>query len=174
MLRCYRPLAALALVVAAPTVAAPFDFESVKRLAKERLLAPYVAPADSGGLDPAAWQAAHIKPQHAPWTMGSRFVPLPRPARRGCVPTRWHSIQLNGVRPLDYRPTQFEWAGAAAPDAGGGGFCGFDLLYPRAAGAGHGPFARIGGERWQLTGAGRPYGAAARLVAGLEEGSILF
>lgn len=174
MLRRYRLLAALALVMAAPTVAAAFDFEAVKRLARERLLAPYVAPADSGGLDDAAWQAAHIKPQHAPWTMNSRFVPLPRPARAGCLPTRWYSIQLNGVRPLEYRPPLFDWAGADAPETGdgGGGFCGFDLLYPRAAGAGHVPFARIGGERWQLTGAGLPYGAAAWLVASLDHNGV--
>ena len=174
MLRCYRTLAALALVMAAPTVAAPFDFESVKRLAKERLLAPYVVPADSGGPDDSTWPTVRIKPQHAPWTMRSRFVPLPHPARRGCVPTRWHSIQLNGVRPLEYRPTLFDWADADVPDAGdgGAGFCGFDLLYPRTAGAGHAPFARIGGERWQLTGAGLPYGAAAWLVASLDHNGV--
>ena len=136
MLSRYRLLAVLALVTAAPAAAAPFDFESVKRLAKERLLAPYVVPADSGGLDDSTWPAVHIKPQHAPWTMTSRFVPLPRPARNGCAPTRWHSIQLNGVRPLEYRPTLFDWAGADVPEAGdgGAGFCGFDLLYPRTRG----------------------------------------
>lgn len=174
MLSRYRPLAALALIMAAPAAAARFDFESVKQLARERLLTPYVAPADSGGLNDADWSKVRIAPRYAPWTLGSRFVPLPRPARAGCVPTRWHSIQLDGVRPLEYRPGLFDWAGVEAPDTGdsGGGFCGFDLLSPRTTGAGHAPFAQIGGKHWQLTGAGLPYGAAAWLVASLDDGGL--
>lgn len=171
MLSHCRPLAVLALFTAAPAAGAPFDFESVERLAKERLLAPYVTPADGGGLDDSAWPTVHIKSRHAPWTMTSRFVPLPRPARSGCVPTRWYSIQLEGIRPFEYRPTLFDWADADVPPTAdnGGGFCGFDLLYPRPAGTGHAPFARIGGERWQLTGAGLPCGAAAWLLASLDD-----
>jgi glucans biosynthesis protein len=171
MLRRYRLLALLALLATRTAAGAPFDFDAVRALAKERLLTPYAAPVDSGGADLATWPAVHMKPQFAPWTMASRFVPLPRAPRAGCVPTRWHSIQLNGVKTLEYRPQLFDWAAAGLPEtgAGGSGFCGFDLLYPDISGSGHVPFARFGGEHWQLTGDNLPYGAAAWLVASLDD-----
>lgn len=164
-------MALVALLATATAAGASFDFDAVKAVARQRLLTPHATSLDRGGAQPATWPAVHMKPRFAPWTMGSRFVPLPKPPRAGCAPTRWHSIQLNGIATLTYRPHLFDWAAAGLPDTGadGSGFCGFDLLYTAASGRGHVPFARFGGDAWQLTADGLAYGAAAWLVASLDD-----
>jgi glucans biosynthesis protein len=145
--------------------AADFDFDHLKARAQALAQAAYVAPpaqdAALAPIDPARARDLTVKPARAPWSMQSRFVPLPLAPRAGCAPTRLHSIQASGIESFEYRPELFDWAavGVTAPPAAG--FCGFRLLYPPATGGGRVDLARFGGDAWQLAGAGQAFGVAA-------------
>lgn len=141
------------------------DFDHLKARAQALAQAAYVAPAPDAALaaiDPARLRDLTVKPARAPWSMQSRFVPLPLAPRADCAPTRFHSIQASGIASYDYQPELFDWAAvgvATAPAAAG--FCGFRLLYPPASGGGRVDLARFGGDAWQLVGAGPVFGAGA-------------
>lgn len=146
------------------------DFDWLRLQASERAKAAYVEPPPSGealaAIDPERLAALTVKPQRAPWSMRSRFVPLPLAPRKDCAPSVFHSIQASGVQRFDYAPVLFDWAaaGAKAPGPTAPGFCGFDLLYPAPGGV-HAPLARFAGDAWQAVGAEPVFGAQA-LVAG--------
>jgi glucans biosynthesis protein len=168
-----RALGLLLVITCAGGVQAatrPIDFGWLKAQARERARTAYVPPPAAGealvAIDPARLATLAIKPQRAPWSMWSRFVPLPLAPRKECAPTAFYSIQASGVHRVDYVPDLFDWAaaGAKAPGPAAAGFCGFDLLYPAAAG-GRAPLARFMGDAWQAVGAAPVFGAQA-LVAG--------
>jgi glucans biosynthesis protein len=145
------------------------DFDWLRTQARERAMTAYIQPPSAdealAAIDPARLAALAVKPQRAPWSMRSRFVPLPLAPRADCAPTVFNSIQASGVQRLDYAPELFDWAalGAKAPGPAAG-FCGFDLLYPTAGGA-RAPLARFAGDSWQAVGAAPVFGAQA-MVAG--------
>ena len=160
------------LAVLAGTVSAAdrnFDFDALKAHARQQAVAPFSPPPR---LDSALERVepARLKPRFAPWSMVSRFVPLPLAPRAGCVPTLFNSIQANGIKRFDYRPEMFDWpaAGVPAPGPAAPGFCGFDLLYPSAVDGGREDLARFEGDAWQLVGDEQAFGAAALTVGVLD------
>jgi glucans biosynthesis protein len=161
------------LAVLAGTVNAAgkdFDFDSLQARARQLAAASYSPPpaADAAlvQLDPARLRALSIRPRFAPWSMASRFVPLPQAPRADCAPTLFNSIQASGVIRFDYRPELFDWPAAGLPTPGPAapGFCGFDVLYPTGASGARQDFARLGGDALQLVGTGQAFGAAALAV----------
>lgn len=147
-----------------------FDFDSLQARARQLAEAPYSPPPPADAalaqLDPARLRAVLPKPRFAPWSMASRFVPLPLAPRADCAPTLFNSIQASGVARFNYRPELFDWpaAGLSAAGPAAPGFCGFALLYPWAVDGARGDFARFEGDAWQLLGTGQAFGAAALAV----------
>lgn len=148
-----------------------FDFDTLKARARQQAAAAYRPLPEAGAalakIDPARRAAALLKPRYAPWSMESRFVPLPLAPRAGCAPTLFNSIQASGIERFDYRPELFDWPAAGLPEPGPAatGFCGLHLLYPSAADGERVDLARFGGDTWQLVGVGRAFGAAALAAA---------
>ena len=125
---------------AASATGKDFDFDALKARARQQAAAAYSPPPEADGalaqIDPARRAAALLKARYAPWSMASRFVPLPLAPRAGCAPTQFNSIQASGIERFDYRPELFDWpaAGLPAPGPAATGFCGFRLLYPLVRG----------------------------------------
>lgn len=167
-----RALGVLLAVLASAASASgkDFDFDTLKARARQQAATAYSPPPSVDGalaqLDPARRGAALLKPRFAPWSMASRFVPLPLAPRPDCAPTLFNSIQASGVARFHYRPELFDWpaAGLPAPGPAAPGFCGFGLLYPSGADGARQDFARIEGDALQLIGTGQAFGAAALAV----------
>jgi glucans biosynthesis protein len=155
---------------AASAAGKDFDFDALKVRARQQAAAAYSPPPQADGalaqIDPARRAAALLKARYAPWTMASRFVPLPLAPRAGCAPTLFNSIQASGIERFDYRPELFDWPAAGLPEPGPAatGFCGFRLLYPSAGDGKREDLARFEGDAWQLVGTGSLFGAAALAV----------
>jgi glucans biosynthesis protein len=155
---------------AASAAGKDFDFDALKVRARQQAAAAYSPPPQADGalaqIDPARRAAALLKARYAPWTMASRFVPLPLAPRAGCAPTLFNSIQASGIERFDYRPELFDWPAAGLPEPGPAatGFCGFRLLYPSAGDGKRVDLARFEGDAWQLVGTGSLFGAAALAV----------
>lgn len=155
---------------AASAAGKDFDFDTLKVRARQQAAAAYSPPPQADGalaqIDPARRAAALLKARYAPWTMASRFVPLPLAPRAGCAPTLFNSIQASGIERFDYRPELFDWPAAGLPEPGPAatGFCGFRLLYLSAGDGKREDLARFEGDAWQLVGTGSLFGAAALAV----------
>lgn len=155
---------------AASAAGKDFDFDTLKARAQRQAAAAYSPPPQADGalaqIDPARRDAAPLKARYAPWSMASRFVPLPLAPRAGCAPTLFNSIQASGIERFDYRPELFDWpaAGLPAPGPAATGFCGFRLLYPSAGDGKRENLVRFEGDAWQLVGTGSLFGAAALAV----------
>ncbi len=163
----------LLLAVCAGTVSAAgqsLDFDTLKARARQQAAAAYGPPPEAdtalAQLDPARRDMALLKPRLAPWSMVSRFVPLPLAPRADCAPTLFNSIQASGIKRFDYRPELFDWpaAGVPAPGPAAAGFCGFHLLYPSAGNGKREDLARFEDDAWQLVGTGSVFGVAALAV----------
>lgn len=107
---------------AASAAGKDFDFDTLKVRARQQAAAAYSPPPQADGalaqIDPARRAAALLKARYAPWTMASRFVPLPLAPRAGCAPTLFNSIQASGIERFDYRPELFDWPAAGLPEPG--------------------------------------------------------
>lgn len=163
----------LLLAVAAGAASAAgkdFSFDTLKARAQRQAAVAYSPPPPAEAaltqIEPARRDAAQLKPRLAPWSMASRFVPLPLAPRAGCAPTLINSIQASGIERFDYRPELFDWpaAGLPAPGPAASGFCGFRLLYPSAGDGKREDLARFEGDAWQLVGTGSLFGAAALAI----------
>lgn len=169
MIRRWTVLVSLLAAVATPVFGGSMDFDALRAAASQRAAAPYRAPSADGalaGLERARWRAAALRPQRSPWSMVSRFVPLPLAPRAGCQSAQFNSIELGGIKRFDYRPELFDWpaAGLPAPGPTASGFCGFRLLYPLEAVGTRDEIGRFEADAWQLVGAKQLPGATALTV----------
>ena len=173
--RCGLALLLASLSGALGAAGKDFDFDTLKARARQQAAAAYSPPpqvdAALAQIDPARQAAALLKPRYAPWSMASRFVPLPLAPRADCAPTLFNSIQASGIERFDYRPELFDWpaAGLPAPGPAATGFCGFRLLYPSPGDGEREDLARFQGDAWQLVGSGSLWGAAALSVGVIDE-----
>jgi glucan biosynthesis protein len=106
--RCGLALLLASLSGALGAAGKDFDFDTLKARARQQAAAAYSPPpqvdAALAQIDPARQAAALLKPRYAPWSMASRFVPLPLAPRADCAPTLFNSIQASGIERFDYRP----------------------------------------------------------------------
>ncbi|HWI80605.1 glucan biosynthesis protein G [Ramlibacter sp.] len=160
---------------AAAAERAPFDFESVARLARARLQEPYQAPArtlppDLQALDYDGVRDIRFRPPRALWRdanlpFEAMFFHLGLYQRE---PVRIHEISAAGPRPLPYNRADFDFGrNRLRPESWGDlGFAGLRLHYPLNTPAYKDELvAFLGASYFRALGAGQQYGLSARGLA---------
>jgi glucans biosynthesis protein len=167
--------AALTGAVAQTQPAAPFSFETLSTLARERAQRPYAAaatqlPADLKALDYDGYRDIRFQPARALW----RNERLPFEAmffHLGLYqkePVRLHEIAPTGVRPLAYQRADFDFGkNAVQPEAWGDlGFAGLRIHYPLNSAQYKDELVTfLGASYFRALGAGQQYGLSARGLA---------
>jgi glucans biosynthesis protein len=168
----FAPAAAFAL----PAAGSSFSFDDLSRLAQERSTKPYVhagnrLPADLARLDYDGLRDIRFRPAHALWRdaqlpFEAMFFHLGQNQRE---PVRVHEITPGGVRPLPYKPGDFDFGRNDAVRPGGWGDLGYAglRLHYRLNSAQYKDelVAFLGASYFRALGAGQQYGLSARGLA---------
>ncbi len=153
----------------------PFDFDAVSRIAAERARMPYrpaagQLPADLRALDYDGYRDIRFQPAHAMWRDARlpfevMFFHLGQNQRQ---PVRVHEITAQGVRPVPYQRSSFDFGKNTVHTSTWGdlGFAGLRIHYPLNTPQYKDELITfLGASYFRALGAGQQYGLSARGLA---------